>query len=509
MNGNITLKSIAYLSEDGTEIIKDIDLNLSRCKTGLVGRNGSGKTTLMRIVAGEVKPSFGQVIGLDGLRIAYLPQDYRIDNHKTLAETLEIEISDIDGPVMRLLDAVGLKEMELGRTMGSLSGGERMRVLLAAAMLRKPDYLMLDEPTNNLDSESRQFVYGLIEGWKGGLLVISHDRELLSRVDEIIELSGGKARKYGGNHDFYRQQKDRDTQAAKRHLGDADRELDRLKKIARQKREAQEKRMVRGQKARGKIGMGKAELNYFADRAEGTAGKIRGNFDMKIRDAQDRQASAYAKARNDDRMVVDLSGTMVPKGKTVAEIRDVTFRYGDGQPLLEKVNFEICGPERLAISGPNGSGKTTMIRLMTGQLEPESGEVYFGVRRWAYLDQHLSVLPANRVLADSVAERIRGSQTEARNWLARFGFANESALRTPKDLSGGERIRAALAYVLAGESPPQLLIMDEPTNSLDIETVERVAGILNSFEGALVVVSHDRKFLSDINVVRTVCLGRK
>ena len=504
MNKNIVLKSISYVSPTGDKILKDISLTLTKQRNGLIGPNGSGKTTLLRLIGGEIRPASGEIIKNDGLIVWHLPQDYRVNPVISVNEALGVDVDGIGNAVNNALIQMGLDQISLSRHMGTLSGGERMRVLLAAAFLKNPDFLLLDEPTNNLDAGARQFVYDAVGRWRGGLVVVSHDRRLLSLVDSIIELTPDGVKVHTGDYQSYLQQKAEEKQAAVRHLKDAGKTLKRTLKIFQKKKESQDRRMGQGKKSRKSVGMNKGALNFFAERAERTAGRQKNIFSDRIDRAQTEFDRAQKKIRPENKIVVDLSGSKVPAGKAVASLKNVTFGYSDSAPLFRNLNLEIYGPERIAVSGPNGSGKTTLIKLLTNQLQPLAGEARLRVRRWAYLDQRADSLPGGKTLVESIEEKFGGDETQARNWLARFMFKGDSARKRPEEMSGGERMRGALAYILAGDNLPQLLVLDEPTNNLDINTTEQVTSALKNFEGAIIVISHDQEFLEGIGVTRTI-----
>jgi len=499
-------------------------------KTGLVGKNGTGKTTLLRLIVGELQPAGGDMERTTD--IAYMPQDYRLDLSQNISQVLGIDkkleaikkIKDGDEDE-RLLAGIGddwdiedrarvamgkmdLEEMDLMRIVATLSGGERIKVLLANLLLEDAGFLIIDEPTNNLDAEAKEAVYALIRTWRKGLLVVSHDRELLDLMDEIAELSRGGIKTYGGNYEAYIAQKRAEEEALERQLVSARQELRKDKKEAIAVRERQQKRNSHGKKAVVGQKINKGKINEMISQANATTGRLKIRHEQKVRDAQNKFEDLRSRIPETNRIFIELPDSRIPNGKSVAEFENVSFSYAPDKPLLLDINFAIAGPERIALTGRNGSGKTTLIRLLLGELRPLSGEVRLGVTRLAYLDQHVAFMDNNKTLLDNLKTMSGLVDSDGRNYLAKFLFESDAVFKDFGALSGGERIRAALASALAQKETPQLLILDEPTNNLDLDSIERLESALANFEGALLVISHDKTFLENIGIGREIRLGK-
>jgi ATPase subunit of ABC transporter with duplicated ATPase domains len=526
----VRAESIAWQSPTGQPVLDQVTLALAREKTGLVGSNGSGKTTLARILAGSLALTGGSVSRTG--RIALLPQDFTPLADRSVAQALgvqhkldalarlsagaalpgDLETLDDDWALETCIEAVfhslGLAHVELNRAMGTLSGGETTRVVLASLFLQRPDLLILDEPTNNLDRESRQSLYEAVRGWSGGLLVVSHDRELLNLMDRIVELSPHGLRSYGGNFDLYTAQRNTEAAAAERELEQAAKELRKTRREAQAARERQEKRNSRGKKSRDKVGLGKMALNARRQSSEQTSARLAGTFDARISDQRETVAAAQARVEERRELDIALSPVQLPAGKMVLELEEVSFRHAAGtRPLLERFNLRVVGPERLAVVGPNGSGKSTLLQLILGKLQPTAGQVRLGVTRVSCLDQKADLLDGQRSVLENFRLWNPGlSETTCRLTLARFLFWTDAVHRRSDTLSGGERLRAALACVLTGVNPPELLLLDEPTNHLDLASLANLEQALRLYSGALLVVSHDRIFLNNIGVQRSVAL---
>jgi len=527
-NSTIVANDISFEIRNGVSIFKNLSVSLNAEKTGLVGKNGSGKTTLLRLLVGELEPSSGK-IQKAGI-VAYLPQDYQLNLQQTISDALGVKEKlealdkiksgsknseilelvgndwDVQSRISEIFERLKIGGLNLNRSLNSLSGGERTKVIIAKLLISEPEFIILDEPTNNLDRESREFIYELIKNWQRGLLVVSHDRNLLNLLDQILELSNGKLKIYGGNYGNYKEQKELEEQATKRQLAGAEQELKKTKRQAQRTKEKQQKRLSQGKKLRGKIGMPKIILGKMKETNETTSSRLQKLHEKRIEGAISNLEEAKAKISPENQINVDLSGTKVSTGKLIVETKNLNFSYDDGKPLFKDSTISLHGPIRLALNGPNGSGKTTLIKLFLKELEPLSGEVALGVDKFAYLDQGVVVLQKDKTLIDNLKHISNLDDNIARKWLARFLFRNEDVFKKVDMLSGGERMRAALACILAGDKPPQLLILDEPTNNLDLDSIEQIESALLNFQGALMVISHDKSFLRNIGIREEITL---
>jgi ATPase subunit of ABC transporter with duplicated ATPase domains len=383
-------------------------------------------------------------------------------------------------------------------------------VALAGLGLGGPDLAILDEPTNDLDRDSREALYRWVEAWRRGLLVISHDRALLSLVDRIFDLSLQGLRVYGGNYAFYEEQRRAEDEAATRDLAHAKKELRRAERAAQAARERQERRTSRGHRDRLSGSVPKVLIGARRDRAEGTTARLHGVGEDRVEGARERVVEARDKLDERGRLGVRLTPSGLHARRSVLVMKEVRYTYPEAtRAVIDGVNLVLRGPERVAVTGPNGSGKSTLLRLAMGEIVPEAGLVRLGVDRVAvaYLDQRAELLGSDT----TILERFRASNPEldltaARYALARYLFAGDAALARVGSLSGGERIRAALACTVGASRPPQLLLLDEPTNHLDLDSITAVEGVIREYDGALLVVSHDQAFLEAIDLERELCL---
>ncbi len=401
------------------------------------------------------------------------------------------------------LAEVGLADMAPNRRTADLSGGEQTRLRLAGLKLAAPDLLVLDEPTNHLDAEARAMIADVVAGWPGVVLV-SHDRALLRRVDRIVELSSLGARVHGGGWDLFIERRDAERAAAERDLEQAERAIGRVQRETQMAQERQARRDRAGKAARANSSDPKILLDAQAQRAEESGARGQRLAERKRQAVGADLAQARERVERVRQLALSMPSTGLPAGRVVLNLTDAVVTVEDDRRLLGPLCLRLTGPERVAVVGPNGAGKTTLLKLIAGMIEPSSGSVERPVRA-ALLDQQAAMLQADETLVEGwLRLNPQGTPNAARAALARFLFRNVQADRRVGELSGGERLRAALACVMTGAQPPQLLVLDEPTNHLDIDAVEAVEAALSAYGGALVVVSHDADFIQNLRVDRTL-----
>lgn len=523
---SITISSLSWSTPDGSAVLSNLDLNFQSERTGIVGHNGVGKSTLLRLLTGDIVPTTGH-IAIDG-SIAMLRQTVQVAPQETIAGLIGIapalallrkaeageatveEIADADWTLEARVDGV-LANVGLpvppDTPLASLSGGQRTRAALAGAMFATPDFLLLDEPTNNLDREGREAVRDLLRGWRGGAIVVSHDRELLEEMDAIVELTGLGAARYGGGWSAYRDRKDIEQAAAETKLIGAQKELGRVRRQAQVTAERQARRDAGGRRKAARGDEPAILLGTLKRRAEESVGANRRLAERQQGEAEAQLSTARAKIEVVDPLSVGLPSTGLPSSRTVVSLDHVTAGYVEGRPIIHSLSLTITGPERVAITGPNGSGKSTLLALVAGALTPWSGEVRTLVPL-ALFDQRVSLLDPTLSIAENFLGLNPGTtNNQCRASLARFRFRAESADQIVGTLSGGQMLRAGLACVLGAPRPPQLLILDEPGNHLDIESLAAVEAGLAAYDGALLMVSHDTAFLDAISITRKIKLG--
>ncbi|NOJ41967.1 ABC-F family ATP-binding cassette domain-containing protein [Bradyrhizobium australiense] len=520
----LVLDSISLATPDRRPLFDGLTLAIGRECTGLVGRNGCGKSTLLRLIAGEIEPAGGSLQRIGSIGMLAQLTDERLMAGEALGvasglarlrrlERGEGSIDDaaeadwtLEARIQAALAEAGLPSLPLDRPIASLSGGERTRLALARLLIEAPDVLLLDEPTNNLDTDGRQAVAQLIERWQGGVLVASHDRALLERVDRIVELAPVGVTQFGGAWRAFAEAREASRARA---ADDLDRASDALRNTARALQKAREKKARRdkvGRAWRAKGVEDKMFMDREKERAENSAARESGLASRLLSERTEALEMAKAHVEILTPLSIELPRTHLPSGRELIAFRDVVMAFGK-RHLFGPLSFDVRGPERIAIRGANGSGKTTLFRLLTGELKPASGDISRLTDRIAVLDQHIGLLdPAASILDNLRRLNPELSANAAHATLARFAFRNNAALQIAATLSGGERLRAGLACVFARPQPPFLLLLDEPTNHLDLASIEELENALKGFDGALIAVSHDEAFLKEIGIGRQIVL---
>lgn len=511
---SLVCHQLSYVWPNGESVFAGLDATFPDGATGLIGRNGSGKSTLLRMLAGELRPSSGSVQGPS--RIGYLPQQLVLQADRTVSDVLGVanvlealdrvtagdgrpadfetigDRWDLEGEIVATVERLGFSGLDLSRRIDTVSGGEAVLLAFAGLLLAEPEVLLLDEPTNNLDRRARGLLTEAVRRWRGPLIMVSHDRELLEAVGQIAELRDGELRFFGGAFSAYQAALEVEQHAARQAVRSAEGDL------KRQQRELSEMRIKldrRQRFAKAQAGnIPKIVANGKKRMAQVSAGKLKGGHEADVAQAKVRLDEAEETIRDDDLIRIDLRRTAVPAGRDVLLLDDVVLRTG------VRVTVHLRGPDRIAVVGPNGVGKTTLVDAITGAVPPVSGRVDLRVPT-RVLPQRLTVLDDHETVLDGVSRLAPGADDNTlRAELARFLLDAATITRPVGSLSGGERFRASLAALLLAEPAPQLLILDEPTNNLDLDSVAQLTSALNSYQGALLVISHDEPFLADLHL---------
>lgn len=527
MSALITLDSVSAATPDGRTLFENLTLAVGTERTGLVGRNGVGKTTLLRLLAGEASPRTGEIV-LRG-KVATLRQTPLLSSEDRLADLLgvgsaldrlsrieagegtETDFAEADWTLPARLDIaladVGLTGLDPARPAASLSGGQATRAALAALLLAEPDVILLDEPTNNLDAEARKLVADILRRWRGGAVVVSHDRALLEGMDRIVELSSLGAAVYGGGYSLYVERKAQEAAAAERDLASAQRDAARIDREVQAAREKQDRRDAAGRRFAAKKSEPKILLGAMAERAQNSGGRGERLAERRREAATEALSDAQGRVERIRAPAFELPPSGLPAGRMVLELEDIAFAWPSQAPLFEALSLRMAGPQRVAVTGPNGRGKTSLIRIAAGELEPTLGNVRRGVTA-LMLDQRAAILRDDQTILENFRRLNPASdRNRAQAALAQFLFRNTAADQQVASLSGGERLRAALACVLLGDRPPQLLILDEPTNHLDLASIGSIEAALAGYDGALLLVSHDEAFLEAVGVEARLALN--
>ncbi|MBB6153040.1 ATPase subunit of ABC transporter with duplicated ATPase domains [Pseudomonas sp. JAI115] len=509
----VSLNQTSFQFANGETIFNDLNLQFDHTHTAIVGRNGVGKSVLAKLIAGHLQPTAGSVTC--SVPLAYVAQTFTADARQTVAdatgtaaalralqrlqsgeaaaEDFDIlgERWDLPERLRQSLDDAGLPDIAPTDLTQPLSGGQQARLALIGALLNPAHLLVLDEPTNHLDGPGRDWLMSELERWRGGLIVISHDRQLLERMQRIVELTPLGVTVYGGNFSAYQQQRQIHQAAAQATLDQSRTERRREQQRLQNEHDTIQRhaaRSLRNAKTANVSGFERAGLKGAARQI---MGQVRHGHQQRKSELDARVRDAYAKVLADDAVLMNLPGSAVPAARRVCTLIDACVPWLPAQPL----NVTLSGPVRVAVNGPNGCGKSTLLRLLAGQLHPASGECITHVPA-AYLDQHLKLLDDRlSVIEQLLALQSPLSESELRSHLAHLQLDAQRVTRASASLSGGERLKAALAVALWGKTPAQLLLLDEPSNHLDLASVQAFEQALQTFPGAIVAVSHDTEFL--------------
>lgn len=525
----LSLRHVSHALPDGRILLHDVSHDFDgSTRHGLIGRNGAGKSVLLRLAYGDLTTQTGRIVRHGS--ISYVPQEQPQSAGATLADiagiapilralshveagsTRQSDFNLADGhwrirdDWTRMLADAGLPTWQPDHPASIASGGELTRVALAGALMQNPDALLLDEPSNHLDSGARRWLMDQIAAWRGGLIVVSHDRTLLDAMSCIVELDRGTLTANAGNYTAYRVNRDRLNAAHEASLAHARNDRTATLRALRQQHDAQQQRSAReGRKARD-ANQAPILLGIKKANAQAHAGRENVRRQDTVAALNDAVRQAAAQVDQSAGIALALPETAVPQGRRVLHLENAKPPFpedGCAQTMT------LSGPFRLAIRGPNGCGKSTLLSMLAGKLVPREGVCDVRVPT-AMLDQQASVIPEDKSLLETL--RALGAtlaEGELRSRLALLGLGPDLVNAPAATLSGGERLKAALACALWRKTPAQLLLLDEPTNHLDIESAETMEKALRAYPGAMVVVSHDEAFLEGIAPTHELVWGSK
>jgi ATPase subunit of ABC transporter with duplicated ATPase domains len=527
----LTLHQISYIHPNRDLLFENINFTVqAHDKVALVGNNGVGKSSLLQIITGQVRPSGGQV--LTGVMPCYVPQHVGQFDHLTVAQALRIEqkldalkamaeerateahlavVNDdwlLEARCAEALAQWQLTDMDLSRSMATLSGGQKTKIFLAGIGIHQPELVLLDEPSNHLDAPARDQLYDYIRTTGHTLLVVSHDRTLLNLLNTVMVLGKKGISVYGGNYDFYAAQKDREADARDHDLKNKEKALRKARAVERESMERKQKLDARGKKKQEKAGLPTISMKTFRNNAEKST--------SRLKDAHGEKISAIARELGDlrqalpdmDKIKIDLHHATLHTGKKWIGATAINYGYQDRLLWKQPLSFTIHSGDRVVIRGANGSGKTTLIRLLLGDYTPHDGTLFRAPLKAVYIDQDYSLID-NRLTVYAQAQRFNDHQLpehEVKIRLNRFLFTREHWDKPCTALSGGEKMRLMLCCLTISEQAPEVIILDEPTNNLDIQNTEILTRTIHDYKGTLVVVSHDRHFLEEINTTGEIIL---
>lgn len=526
----LILRNISYTHPNKDLLFENVNLTVNNHdKIAVVGNNGSGKSTLLKIIAGRLPVSGGQLT--TEANPYYVPQIFGQYNHLNIAQALgindklkalkEILNGNITEEAYALLDDDWtiedrcnealkywqLADLNLLQKLGTLSGGQKTKVFLAGISIHQPAAVLLDEPSNHLDDSGRQLLYEFIQSAQSTLIVVSHDRKLLNLLDTVCELSKHGLTVYGGNYDFYSEQKQIQTNALNLDVLSKEKALRKAKEKERETLERQQKLDSRGKSKQEKAGVAKIMMNTLRNNAENSTSKLKSVHAEKIGGISQQLRELRSALPGIDKMKFGLDHSALHKGKILCIADDINFTYNTQQVWKENLSFQITSGERIALKGSNGSGKTTLIKLILSN-RPHTGTVYRADNKSVYIDQDYSLIDNNLKVYEQAGNfNTSGLQEhEIKIRLSRFLFTKDDWDKPCHALSGGEKMRLMLCCLTIGDQSPDMIILDEPTNNLDIQNVEILTRAINEYRGTLIVVSHDETFLREINIERIIQL---
>ncbi len=522
---SIQVKSLSYIHPDKEILFSNIHFSVSKGqKTALVGHNGAGKSTLLRIIAGELNPSEGEVICMK--QPYYVPQHLGQYDHLTIAGALGIQeklkvlhailegdassdnlaILDDDWEIEEKAKAAlsywAIEHLELTQSLALLSGGEKTKVFLSGLLIDTPEIILLDEPSNHLDLAGRTILYDFIKKSKSAIVAVSHDRTLLNLLDTTLELTKTSIEVFGGNYDFYKTSKENKLSALETQLEEKEKTLKQTQQKAREIAQQRQKQESRGKKHTEKKALPRISAGALQSKAEQTSIKMAASQQDKISNITDRLHDIRQQIQEQKVLKIDLRKSNLHKGKILLDVKDLNFSYNN-QPLWSSpLTFQVRSGDRICIKGNNGSGKTTLVKILIGLLPPLTGTLYRSDFQFLYIDQSYSVI--NNSL--SVLEQVQQfndrllPEHDLKMLLHYHQFPRDIWDRPCAALSGGEKMKLILCCVAISNNAPDMIILDEPTNNLDMYSQEIITEAVKTYEGTVILISHDEYFIREINI---------
>lgn len=528
---SIIIQNISFQHSDGDVLFSDLSFSLElQQKMALVGDNGSGKSTLLRLIAGDITLHQGSVSSQEPIYL--VPQDFTPYLNHSIAEVLKISDKlhalqeilngnvdvihfetladdwELEERVKGEMRRWGLQDVSLDAPLKELSGGEKTKVFLIGLTLSKLGIVLMDEPTNHLDYTSRILLYTWLKQTTASVLVVSHDRELLNLLSGILELSSLGLKYYSGNYEDYKDQKDVELDAI--HASLKNKETERKQAQLKQQKVAERKQKAdsRGQKLSARKGIGKMAMDTREDRAEKTSARFQADHQGKINGISSDIRDIKNKIADQSVLKLHLESSNFPENKLLIEAADINYTYGSGKLIWkEALSFKLWSGERVLLKGCNGSGKTTLIRLITQEITPREGKLKITPNNWLYLDQEYSFLDSSKTVYEQAqAFNFKLPEHEVKCMLHRSQLPLEFWDQPCSSLSGGEKMKLSLCSLLISSVAPDLMILDEPTNNIDMNSIAILTQTLSHYNGTLLLVSHDRYFVEELGIDREIDL---
>ena len=519
----LNAQHLMYSLPSGKVLFRDVHFSIHKgVRTGLVGDNGIGKSTLLQIIAGRIPVQEGILI--PSVKPYYIPQHFGQYDHLSIADVLNISerwqalqailqgsseiehfeaLADdwtLEERCRQALDLWGLPHINLETPFTQLSGGEKTKLFLAGISIHQPELVLLDEPTNHLDAEGRQQLYNWLQTTDAGVLIVSHDRSLLALCNPIWELTATGIQAYGGDYAFYEERKAEEEAAILQKLDHTERSLREAGRKQREAMERKQKEDAQGAKKRKNGGMAKIMQNVNRNWAEGATSRLKDVHEDKVARLRTELDQLREQEPWHGEMQTNFQDARLHTGKVLVKATGLNHAFGVPSLWSAPLDFEIRSGDRISISGANGSGKSTLVQLMMGTLEPATGEIYRAPFSSLLLDQEYSLIDRKLTVIEQIAsfneQKLQDHELKLR--LNRFLFDPESWDKSCAVLSGGEMMRLSLCCMMVKDNAPDMIVLDEPTNNLDLRNIKILTRTMADYAGTLVVISHDRTFLEEI-----------
>lgn len=522
---SIIVNNISYIHPDREVLFQNISFSVpAGRKVNLIGDNGSGKSTMLELIAGHLYPSDGEI--LSNSQVYYVPQHFGQYDEMTVGQALHIDdkiqalqmiiagdtsvenftiLNDdwtIEERAQAALNKWNLSYIDLHRPMKELSGGEKTKVFLSGIIVHSPSIILLDEPSNHLDMQSRQQLYEFVKSTKSTMILVSHDRTMLNLIDHTYELSKNGVEIYGGNYEFYKEQKEEKLNALYSQLSDKEKELRQARRTAQQVAEKKQKADSRGKKKSKEGGIPRIMLKTIKDGAEATAAKLKEVHAVKADEVKDDLQRIRQQITEKEELKITFENSRLHQGKILVTTENMNFGYGSHLLWDQPLSFQIRSGDRVAITGNNGSGKTTLLKLILSQLEPKEGTISRADFSYLYIDQEYSIINNELTVLEQVQKHNSRHllDHQLKILLHRFLFFHDTWDKTCDMLSGGEKMKLVFCSLIVNNNIPDVFILDEPTNNLDIQSLNIITSAIKDYKGTVLVISHDQYFKDEIGV---------
>ena len=526
----LTLQNISYVHPDKNLQFNNVSLTVNNHeKIALIGKNGSGKSTLLQLAAGFLMPTEGKIYS--STPPYFVPQMHGEYHDMTIGEVLKIDKKlhalkeilqgcgtvtsyqdlddewDIEERYHQALQYWQLPCFDFSMKLSSLSGGQKTKIFLAGISMHQPDVILMDEPSNHLDEAARILLSNFILSANAAIILVSHDRTLLNQVNVIYEIHGQGLITYGGNYEFYKRQKEAESNSLKQDLDSNEKELRKARDKEKEVLQRQQKKDHRGKGKKEKEGVARIMMNTYRNNAEKSTSRLRNDHSEKIENILKERQEIQKELQETPKMKFGFNQSFLHTGKVLLNASNINYEYSGNPVWKNSLSFTIYSGERIALKGNNGSGKTTLIRLITGNATPLQGTIQRAEFTIVYIDQEYSIIEEHQTVYGLVWQfNDHLEEYEIKISLNRFLFRKDDWNRPCSNLSGGEKMRLMLCCLNIRSQAPDMIILDEPTNNLDIQNIEVLTSAILDYKGTLMVVCHDETFMQHLNLQRTIQL---